>query len=137
MQSSLLAVQTRDGRPVVMLFFALTLAAPVPLTETHQRDISCVVEIAVLANAQRRGVNGGDVRVDGRRWAGIVGDRITAETGQPRELVAIAMTETAEARASRPDDAAALAACTQQMTRELAIADADAADAPLPKPVKQ
>ena len=118
-----------------MLIFALTLAAPVPLTETHQRDISSVVEIAVLAEAQKRGAATGDVSSNGKRWAGIVGDRITAETGQPRELVAIAMTETAKARASRPDDAAALAACTQQMTRELAIADA--ADAPLPKPVKQ
>jgi hypothetical protein len=136
MQSSLLAVQTRDDRPAAMLIFALTLAAPVPLTETHQRDISCVVEIAVLAEEQRRGdLSGGAVQMTGRRWAGIVGDRITAETGQPRELVAIAMTETAKARASRPDDAAALAACTQQMARELAIADA--ADAPLPKPVKQ
>ena len=119
-----------------MIIFALALAAPSALTQTHQSDIACVVEIAVLANAQKRGGEGGaDVRVNGRRWAGIVGARITAESGQPRELVAIAMTETAKARAGRPDDAAVLAACTQQMARELGIADA--ADVPLPKPVKQ
>ena len=117
-----------------MLIFALALAAPTALTQTHQSDIACVVEIAVLANAQKRGASGGaDVRADGRRWAGIVGDRITAESGQPRELVAIAMTEAAKARAGRPDDAAALTACKQQMTSELA---ADAAAAPLPKPLK-
>ena len=118
-----------------MVIFALALAVPTPLTEIHQRDISCVVEIAVLANAQKRGVTGGaDVQTDGRRWAGIVGDRIIAATGQPRELVAIAMTETAKARAARADDAAALSTCKQQMTNELA--SADAATAPLPKPVK-
>jgi hypothetical protein len=117
-----------------MLIFALALVAPTALTETHQRDISCVVEIAVLANAQKRGVSGGDVRASGRRWAGIVGDRITAESGQPRELVAIAMTEAAKARAARADDTANLAACIRQMNGELAIADA--ATAPLPKPVK-
>jgi hypothetical protein len=119
-----------------MIIFALALAAPTPLTDSHQSDIACVVEIAVLANAQKRGAGGGaDVRADGRRWAGIVGDRITAESGQPRELVAIAMTEAAKARAGRADDAAALAACKQQMTSELVIADATAA--PLPKPIKQ
>jgi hypothetical protein len=118
-----------------MLIFALALASPTALTDVHQRDISCVVEIAVLANAQKRGLFAGtDVQAKGRRWAGIVGDRIMFETGQPRELVAVAMTEAAKARASRADDDAVLSACTRQMTSELAAADA--ADAPLPKPVK-
>jgi hypothetical protein len=117
-----------------MLVFALTLAAT-PLTATHQRDIGCVVEIAVLADAQRRGAATGDIAASGRRWAGIVGDRIMFETGQPRELVAVAMTETAKARAGRQTDPAQIAACTRQMTTELAVADA--ADAPLPKPITQ
>jgi hypothetical protein len=117
-----------------MLIFAFTLAAT-PLTATHQRDISCVVEIAVLADTQRRGAAAGDIATSGKRWAGIVGDRIMFETGQPRELVAVAMTETARARAGRPSDPAQISACTKQMTAELAIADA--ADAPLPKPIKQ
>ncbi len=119
-----------------MLIFALILAAPTPLTEIHQRDISCVVEIAVLANAQKRGIiAGSDVQAKGRRWAGIVGDRIMFETGQPRELVAVAMNEVAQARAARAVDGATIEACTKQMKAELAIADAT--DAPLPKPVKQ
>ena len=119
-----------------MLIFALILAAPAPLTEIHQRDISCVVEIAVLANAQKRGiVAGSDVQAKGRRWAGIVGDRIMTETDQPRELVAVAMNEAAKARAARADDGATLDACVRQMNAELAIADAS--DAPLPKPVKK
>jgi len=118
-----------------MLLFALALAAPTVLTETHQRDIACVVEIAVLADAQKRRVTGGtDVQASGRRWAGIVGDRIMFETGQPRELVAVAMNEAAMARASRAADGAVVAACARQMTSELAIADAAAA--PLPKPIK-
>lgn len=119
-----------------MLIFALALATPTALTDAHQRDIACVVEIAVLANAQKRGIAAGsDVQAKGRRWAGIVGDRIMFETGQPRELVAVAMTEVAQARASRAADDARVAACAKQMTEELAIADA--ADMPLPKPVKQ
>lgn len=118
-----------------MLVFALALAAPTALTETHQRDILCVVEIAVLANGQKRGlVAGSDVQAKGRRWAGIVGDRIMFETGQPRELVAVAMTEAAQARAARTANDAMVAGCSKQMNAELAIADA--ADAPLPKPMK-
>lgn len=118
-----------------MLFLALALAAPTAFTETHQRDIACVVEIAVLANAQKSGIaDGNDVRASGRRWAGIVGDRIMFESGQPRELVGVAMTEAAKARASRATDDTAVAACTRQMNSELAIADA--AGKPLPKPIK-
>jgi hypothetical protein len=121
-----------------MLILAFALATPTALTETHQRDISCVVEIAVLADAQKRGLaGGGDLQANGRRWAGIVGDRIMFETGQPRELVAVAMNEAAKSRAARAVDNATIAACTRQMTGELATADAaDAANAPLPKPVK-
>ncbi len=117
-----------------MLIFVLALATPTPLTEIHQRDLACVVEIAVLADGQRRGVAGGpDVQASGKRWAGIVGERIMFETGQPRELVSFAMGEAAKARAARanPDD---IPACINRMTAELAAANA--VDAPLPKPVK-
>jgi hypothetical protein len=118
-----------------MLIFALALAAPTPFTQTHQRDIACVVELAVVADEQRRGVTGGtDVQANGKRWAGMVGARITLESGQPRELVAFAMTEAAKARQARARDTSAVADCARKMTAELATADA--AKAPLPKPVK-
>lgn len=117
-----------------MLLFALALAAPVALTESHQRDIACVVEIAVLADERKRGQAGGpDVQVSGKRWAGIVGDRIMSETGQPRGLVSFAMTEAAKARAARKSSGDS-AACISQMNKELAVVDA--ANAPLPKPVR-
>ena len=117
-----------------MLIFALALPAPAAFTEIHQRDIACVVEIAVLADEQKRGVVGGpDVQASGKRWAGLVGARIVEETGQPREVVAFAMGEAAKARAARanPDD---IPSCINRMTAELAAANA--VDAPLPKPVK-
>ena len=117
-----------------MLIFVLALATPLALTETHQRDIACVVEIAVLADGQRRKVAGGpDVQASGKRWTGIVGERIMYETAQPRELVSFAMNEAAKARAARKA-VGDPSGCISQMTAELAVADA--ANAPLPKPVK-
>jgi hypothetical protein len=118
-----------------MIFIALMLAAPTAFTQSHQRDIACVVEIAVLADGQKRGVAGGpDVQASGKRWAGIVGARIMAETGQPRELVSFAMTEAARARA-RHGSAGDVSTCIMRMDGELALADA--ADAPLPKPLSR
>jgi hypothetical protein len=120
-----------------MFTFMLALAAQAPtaLTDVHQRDIACVVEIAVLVNAQKMDDSDGSiVEADGRRWAGIVGDRIMFETGQPRELVAVALNEAATARAVRPSDKTMVARCIRQMTNELAMADV--ATRPLPQPVK-
>lgn len=120
-----------------MLLFALMLApaAPSALSEVHQRDIACVVEIAVLADAQKRGVAAGpDMQQRGKRWAGIVGDRIVFETGQPREVVALAMQEAAQSGSGKMRDGGLVAACTRQMDRELAASSA--ADQPLPKPVQ-
>lgn len=118
-----------------MLILALALAAPTPFTEAHQRDIACVVEIAVAADEQRRGVLGGpDVQARGKRWAGLVGARIVQESGQPRELVAFAMNEEAKSRGGRTVDDVMLVDCNVRMAAELATFDA--ATSPLPKPVK-
>jgi hypothetical protein len=120
-----------------MLIFALALANPTPLTEAHKRDIACVVEVAILAEQQRRGIwNGPDLQVNGKRWTGIVGARIVQESGQPRELVAFAINEAAKERAGRIEVNDTGSACIRQMTAELAVADADAANRPLPKPIK-
>ncbi len=118
-----------------MLALALALVAPSAFSETHQRDIACVVEVAVLADSQKRGVSArGDVQTSGKRWAGLVGSRIVEQSGQTRELVAFAMTEAAKARQTKPSDDAGLAICISQMNMELSAADA--ANAALPKPVR-
>ncbi len=80
---------------------AFAAAAPAALTELHQRDIGCVAVLSIIAHEQREGKAGAmdypDVRKTGRRWAGIVGQRVMDETGQPRELIAFAMKAAAEA----------------------------------------
>ena len=122
-----------------MILFALALAAPTPtaLTESQQGDIACVVTLATLAEKQRLGTaprEAADVQQTGKRWAGIVGNRITTQSGQPRELVAVAMAEAAKSEFARPSDLAQINKCTQQMAGELA--SADMLSNPLPKPVK-
>lgn len=122
-----------------MMFFALALAATTPsaLTDAQQGDIACVAALATLAEKQRLGTASpdiADIQQSGKRWIGFVGSRIADQSGQPRELVAVAMTEAAKAEYQRPSDPAQLNKCTLQMTAELA--NADIIDAPLPKPVK-
>jgi hypothetical protein len=121
-----------------MLFFTIALAAITPsaLTDAHQGDIACVAVIATLAEKQRTGAapaDAPDVRQSGKRWAGIVGNRITTQSGQPRELVAFAMAEAAKVEFQRPSDLARINTCAVQMVAELA--SADNIDKPLPKPV--
>lgn len=128
-----------------MLIFALAMAVPTPLTEIHQRDIGCVAALGLVANEQQRGIKLNeafpDVRETGKRWTAIVGQRIMAETGQPRELVAFAITEAVKAQQD-PAHAtlepgrsvkARFDACVSLMQAELA--ETDAASLPLPKPV--
>ena len=120
-----------------MIFFAIALvAAPSALTDAHQGDIACVAVLATLAEKQRTGTapaDAPDVRQSGKRWAGIVGNRVTTQSGQPRELVAVALSEAAKAEFQRPSDLARINACAVQMRAELARADS--IDKPLPKPV--
>lgn len=120
-----------------MIFFAIALvAAPSALTDAHQGDIACVAVLATLAEKQRTGTapaDAPDVRQSGKRWAGIVGNRVTTQSGQPRELVAVAMSEAAKAEFQRPSNLERINSCAVQMTAELA--SADSIDKPLPKPV--
>lgn len=121
-----------------MLILALALAAPTSLTDMHQRDIACVVEIAILADEQKRGVPTNatypDITASGKRWTGLVGAQIVEQSGQPREIVAFAMNEAAKARQASGRSAIDVGACIVQMTSELK--NADAVNAPLPKPVR-
>ncbi len=123
-----------------MIFFAIALSAATPsaLTDAHQGDIACVAVIATLAEKQRTGsapIETPDVRKAGKRWAGIVGNRVTMQSGQPRELIAVAMAEAAKAEFQRPSNLARINSCAVQMATELA--SADSIDQPLPKPVTQ
>ncbi|MEP7350498.1 MAG: hypothetical protein ABI668_11200 [Sphingorhabdus sp.] len=126
-----------------MLIFALALATPSSFTEIHQRDIACVATLGLEAQRQQlTGVGQSglpDVRETGRRWAGLVGARIVAETGQPRELVAFAIQQAVEAEqaeaksgAASATAAARLQECRTHMQADLAAEDAK--NAPLPKP---
>ena len=94
---------------------------------------------ALIADLQRRGApyaaDYPDVRETGKRWAGIVGQRVMDESGQPRELVAMAIQQSVtdwQAEMARTADARWLASrieqCQQRMAADLA------ADQPLPKP---
>lgn len=124
----------------MFLLPAIALATPVALTAPQQQDIACVAILATTAEKQRLGAplpdnmpNAIELQQSGKIWAGMVGSRITEASGQPRELIAVAMTEAAKAEFQRPSDAATVGKCAVQMRTE--IANAQALDAPLPKPV--
>ncbi len=119
----------------ILSLVALAPSTPQPLSPLHVRDIGCVAAIAILADEQRRGDKAlrladtplPDVQADGRKWAGIVGDRITYESGQPREVAAFAMRQAARAERnaarSSPDYSVRVSACIGQMKAELEQAD--------------
>jgi hypothetical protein len=132
-------------------FLPLLLAAAPPatatsptMTATHQRDISCVAFFGVAAAKQRQGITGygviPDVRNDGPRWAGIVGDRVMRETGLPKEVVGYAIQQSVP-NAQRvfmlhnptPTIERLMDECLPAMRRDLA--EADAVAKPLPKPI--
>ena len=81
----------------ILPIFALILAPnpPVPINDLQMKDIGCVAVIGIAAHEQRskQGAlsNYPNLGDDGKRWAGIVGDRVMAATGQPREVVALAI----------------------------------------------
>lgn len=123
-----------------------SLPLPMPLTQDHMRDISCVAVMAIIASEQKRG----DIRygyypaagMAGRKWAGIVGERVTTQSGGSAERVAFAMHKAAQdeqaALISSPNAATTMearyTACAPLM---LADIDADLASAPLPFPQNQ
>lgn len=133
-------------------FLLLAAATPVPgpLTGDHVRDLGCVAVVAIVAEEQRQGLAMAlaypDMRLQGRKWAGIVGDRVTFESGHAKEAVAFAMREAAAAEQVRmhnmADPGAALGGrfseCLPLMKADMdADAVTDAAAAPLPLPTKK
>ncbi len=78
---------------------------PQPLTETHMRDIGCVATLGLIASDQRRGmapsIRFPNVMERGKKYAGIVGERVIAETGQSREVVRLAIMQSVEDQQDR------------------------------------
>jgi hypothetical protein len=126
---------------LTILALALAPAEPVPLNDVQMRDIGCVATIGIIAHEQRSGQdtlqNYADVRENGKRWAGIVGQRVMDESGQPREVVALAIKQAVEAeqeQAMKASDAPAFVrqrfdACKAIMGAQLGAADAIGANA--------
>jgi hypothetical protein len=118
-------------------------SAPAPMTAEHQRDIRCVAFFAVVAGMQRQSDNSftniPDVRVDGPRWAAIVGERVMRDTGLPKEVVGFAIQESVPAARNafahhnpKVTVSAYTDDCLPVMRRD--IAETDALSQPLPKP---
>lgn len=88
-----------------------SLPLPNPLSDQHIGDIGCIATLGLVADEQRRGVAAArrfpDVTGSGRTFAGIVGDRVVFETGQPVPVIALAIRRAVEERqrlfAAAPD----------------------------------
>lgn len=94
---------------ILTLWMTLQVAAgpssaplPKPLTDQHIRDIGCVATLGLMADDQRRGIATSrrfpDVTARGRKYAGIVGDRVVFETGQPVAVIGLAIRRAVEER---------------------------------------
>ncbi|MFC4292981.1 hypothetical protein ACFOWX_11205 [Sphingorhabdus arenilitoris] len=66
-----------------------------PLDKMQMQTIGCIATLGLVAYDQKRGDSGvqrfPDVTERGRKYAGIMGDRIVFESGQPKEVVALAI----------------------------------------------
>jgi hypothetical protein len=110
----LFAVQPRGASNCAMNMipiFALMLAPnpPLPISPTCR----CAILAASPPSASSRMSNDpgsdasqsyADVRESGKRWAGIVGERVMEESGQPREVVAFAIKQAVEAEQEHRDE---------------------------------
>ncbi len=118
----------------LMLALILTLIPnspvdnPKPLTPAQISDIGCVAAIAIVAQDQKTQTKSQvryfDVQERGRLWAGIVGDRVTHVSGQPREVIVFALRRAAAAERkldrATPDYRARVTACIVQMDADIA-----------------
>ena len=78
--------------PFLMLALSQPATMPsVPLDDNQRRDLSCVAVLAIVASEQERGVESALdyplLTERGATYAGLVGERIMAETGRTREQV--------------------------------------------------
>jgi hypothetical protein len=100
-----------------LLILALSQPAPVPpapLDESQKRDLTCVAVLAIVASEQERGIESALayplLSERGATYAGLVGERIMADTGRSREqvreemLAAVAAQQALAKDATDPDD---------------------------------
>ncbi len=150
MQSRLLAVQAGGDIKANMLFTFIMLMAQsiqsapsIIFTAEQQRDVACVAVLAIASAAQKNGDEAlglpADLALNGKRWTVMVGERVMEQSGAPKELVAIAMTEAAKAEQA----AAQSVSDPKGMIKErvgscLPLMQADLlANVPLPKPASK
>lgn len=125
---------------ISFLLLALSQPAaspPAPLDENQQRDLNCVAVLAIIASEQERGVESALayplLAERGATYAGLVGERIMADSGRTREevreeiLSAVKVQQALARDAADPDQMVkgAMAACLTLL---------DAAVPPRPKP---
>jgi len=64
------------------------------------RDIGCIATLAIIADEQRSGTDAAlrfpSVMQRGRTYAGLVGTLIVEQSGQPREVIALAIRQSAQ-----------------------------------------
>ena len=86
---------------IMMSAQAGAIAEPRPLTLAENGEIACIGAIATIVAEERNLPGRASIAAEGQQWAGIAGARIVQQSGQPRELVAVAMQSAAEAERQR------------------------------------
>jgi len=114
-----------------------TSIPPEPLDESQRRDLSCVAVLAIVASEQERGVESALayplLSERGATYAGLVGERIMADSGRSREqvrdeiLAAVAAQQALAKDASDPDELV-----RSEMTTCLPLLDAVVPPKPMP-----
>ncbi|QTD55067.1 hypothetical protein [Parasphingorhabdus cellanae] len=129
-----------------LMLILLALLQPAPainepavtaFTDIHKRDLSCVAILAIVASEQERGIESALtyplLSERGRTYAGQVGERVMAETGQSREQVrdailkAVAAQQAMVKKVAEPEQVVA-----EGMEKCLPLLDTEVA--PKPKP---
>ena len=124
--------------PLLMLTLSQpTSIPPEPLDESQRRDLSCVAVLAIVASEQERGVESALayplLSERGATYAGLVGERIMADSGRSREqvrdeiLAAVAAQQALAKDASDPDELV-----RSEMTTCLPLLDAVVPPKPMP-----
>jgi D-alanyl-D-alanine carboxypeptidase len=126
---------------LLLLATSVAVSTPQPLTQTHMRDIACVAVIGLVAHDQREGLSTAtqypDFRESGRKWAGIVGSRVTEQTGQPREIIASEIQSAVEREQRIVKGPGVTEEMKNARVRDCAaLMNAELLSPPLPKPVK-